>query len=369
MDVRWYGVAGGSTGYAVEARAFVGALRRFGHPVDFREIRTDYALVPSDEQPPATDLDVLSPADVVVVHHPWPGLPAGPGLPPVVWRTMFETTRAPTFFAREAQRTQGIWVPSRFCREVLADSGIPRGLVHLLPPGLPDHIEAASPASPREPARVFTFLSLFRWQLRKGWDVLVDAFASEFRGVDDVRLVIKTDPFDRAQPLVPHRQLADRLTDLRRRLGDRLPPISLDVRELSSEAVVELYRSADAFVLPSRGELGTRYVRGAGSRPPDDRDALGRQPGLPDRPGLVPDRRSNGSGLAAGRSRMATLHRRSLGRAGPGPSALADADGLRKPGPGPGEVLGGIAGDPPGVRRGPDGTAAGDPRSGTVVNR
>lgn len=260
MDVRWYGVAGGSTGYAVEARAFVGALRRFGHPVDFREIRTDYALVPSDEQPPATDLDVLSPADVVVVHHPWPGLPAGPGLPPVVWRTMFETTRAPTFFAREAQRTQGIWVPSRFCREVLADSGIPRGLVHLLPPGLPDHIEAASPASPREPARVFTFLSLFRWQLRKGWDVLVDAFASEFRGVDDVRLVIKTDPFDRAQPLVPHRQLADRLTDLRRRLGDRLPPISLDVRELSSEAVVELYRSADAFVLPSRGEgwgLGT----------------------------------------------------------------------------------------------------------------
>ena len=37
----------------------------------------------------------------------------------------------------------------------------------------------------------FRFLSVFKWEMRKGWDVLLTAFFSEFTPEDDVELVIK----------------------------------------------------------------------------------------------------------------------------------------------------------------------------------
>jgi hypothetical protein len=35
--------------------------------------------------------------------------------------------------------------------------------------------------------RPFSFVSVFKWEHRKGWDVLVSAFFKEFRAEDNVR--------------------------------------------------------------------------------------------------------------------------------------------------------------------------------------
>lgn len=39
------------------------------------------------------------------------------------------------------------------------------------------------------------FLSVFKWEPRKGWDVLLDAYVNEFSGVEPVELHIITKPF------------------------------------------------------------------------------------------------------------------------------------------------------------------------------
>ncbi len=41
----------------------------------------------------------------------------------------------------------------------------------------------------------FRFLSVFKWEMRKGWDILLRAFVEEFRGEPDVELHIVTKPF------------------------------------------------------------------------------------------------------------------------------------------------------------------------------
>ncbi len=90
-----------------------------------------------------------------------------------------------------------------------------------------------------------------RWHLRKGWDVLIDAFSREFAGDPHVRLIVKARPFDPADPEAPQRQLDRHL----RRQGIIWPRnLVLQTDELKQQELVGLYKGADAFVLPSRGE-------------------------------------------------------------------------------------------------------------------
>jgi hypothetical protein len=44
----------------------------------------------------------------------------------------------------------------------------------------------------------YTFLSVFKWEARKGWDVLLDAYVREFSKSDNVALHIFTKPFGRS---------------------------------------------------------------------------------------------------------------------------------------------------------------------------
>ncbi|KAF6259241.1 hypothetical protein COO60DRAFT_1700898 [Scenedesmus sp. NREL 46B-D3] len=52
-----------------------------------------------------------------------------------------------------------------------------------------------SSSSDGQPSKPFVFISAFKWELRKGWDVLLQAYLSEFTAEDDVELYILTKPF------------------------------------------------------------------------------------------------------------------------------------------------------------------------------
>jgi hypothetical protein len=43
------------------------------------------------------------------------------------------------------------------------------------------------------------FLSVFKWEPRKGWDVLLDAYVHEFAGTEPVELHIMTKPFGKGE--------------------------------------------------------------------------------------------------------------------------------------------------------------------------
>lgn len=162
----------------------------------------------------------------------------------------------------------------------------------------------------RSGAPPFRFLSIFKWEARKGWDVLLQAYLSEFEHGERVELVIKVGlPFlyraalsvlrlsPPPTPAPPHpRSWQTRHTHLlptaqpplisfprhppthpkqtrpfhsssdfdslidasASRLGlpprHRRPPLRILDRDIPLSELPKLYAAADVFVLPSRGE-------------------------------------------------------------------------------------------------------------------
>ena len=141
----------------------------------------------------------------------------------------------------------GVLAPSRSVAKALIDSGL--SIPVCLLPQAPD-LEAFRAMrdcrEPRPDGAPFTFVHVSSCFPRKGVDVLLAAWARAFGPDDAVRLVIKGFPN-------PHNTVAADLAALRSTHA-ALAPIELIDRDLGPEALLELYRQADAVVLPTRGE-------------------------------------------------------------------------------------------------------------------
>src|SRR5690606_9479193 len=88
-----------------------------------------------------------------------------------------------------------IWVPSHFNYHTFAASGVDPRRLRVLPVGVDTQLyHPAAPPLPLPDARGFRFLSVFSWLQRKGWPLLIEAFAREFHPDEDVTLVLKTYP-------------------------------------------------------------------------------------------------------------------------------------------------------------------------------
>lgn len=97
----------------------------------------------------------------------------------------------------------------------------------------------------------FRFLSIFKWEARKGWDALLSAYFLEFATDEAVELIIKTKPFHSSsnfEALVAEWAASSGLPYKER------PPLRILDSEIPLVQLPRLYASADAFVLPSRGE-------------------------------------------------------------------------------------------------------------------
>ena len=137
-----------------------------------------------------------------------------------------------------------VLAPSRFVRKALIDSGL--GVPVRLLGQAPD-LSAFRALAERRVARAagpFTFLHVSSCFPRKGVDLLLAAWAAAFRPADPVRLVIKGFPN-------PHNDVAEQLA---RHPRTDMAPITLIDAELDEAALLGLYETADAMVLPTRGE-------------------------------------------------------------------------------------------------------------------
>jgi glycosyltransferase involved in cell wall biosynthesis len=171
-----------------------------------------------------------------------------------VGRTTFETDRLPIGWLEACQSMDEIWVPSRFNREVFASEGVDERKLKVLPEGV--HIDVFRPdVKPLEiPHRKgFNFLSIFEWTRRKGPELLLRAFLTEFKADEDVALILKTyaRPDPRAEILPRLLHFVEREAGLRL---ENAPTIILLPGFMKNEDIPRLYRAADTFVLPSRGE-------------------------------------------------------------------------------------------------------------------
>lgn len=142
----------------------------------------------------------------------------------------------------------GVLAPSAFVAKALIDSGV---TVPVATVGFAPSLSAfvtqghAARALPRAPG-TFTFLHVSSCFPRKGVDLLLAAYAAAFRATDPVRLVVKGFPN-------PHNDVADQVARLRLR-DPAAPAIEVIDADLDGPALLDLYASAHAMVLPTRGE-------------------------------------------------------------------------------------------------------------------
>lgn len=160
--------------------------------------------------------------------------------------TMLETTGVPQSWVDGCNRLNEVWVPSPFNEWTFARSGV-TAPIRVMPLGLID-THYFNPEIEGYPLPgVFTFLSIFEWGERKSPETLLRAFNRAFRADDQVVLICR---FSNHDPGVDPEQIIRSL-----RLDPRGGRIVLSQNEpIPYYQMGQIYRSADCFVLPTRGE-------------------------------------------------------------------------------------------------------------------
>ncbi len=159
--------------------------------------------------------------------------------------TMLETNRIPKEWVRQANMMDEVWVPSTFNKNTFIDSGV-KSPIKIVPLGIDPNYFNTNIVGKRF-SKKFTFFSVFEWGERKAPDILLKAFSDEFSINEDVCLVCKINNFD---PSIDTQREIAKLN--LRPTGAQI--IILNNFLVKGYEMAVLYRSVDAFVLPTRGE-------------------------------------------------------------------------------------------------------------------
>jgi glycosyltransferase involved in cell wall biosynthesis len=246
----WEGLYFVNTGYAQAARQYLLALDDLGvevtaKPVDGPTGRADGSLPDRQRvehlccrQPRLSELRV---------HHVMPpAFSLEKDACANVGYTVFETDRLPRGWVPRCNMMDEVWVPSSFCVDRFAAAGVNNAKLHVIPHGVAVERYRPDVSGLRiEGARGYIFLSIFYWSKRKGWDVLLRAYLAEFRGSDDVSLVIRAQGLD-------HAELTELLSSARP--SGKGPTVVVLPFSVPDSVLPSLYAAADAFVVPARGE-------------------------------------------------------------------------------------------------------------------
>lgn len=259
--IRWEGYLLNESGYGEEGRAYALGLARRGH---------DVGVLTANDVPgflrtlPEADAELLArlcsrpprPDDLVVQNFVPDWVDRRPVGGYQVARTMFETDGLPAKWLPKLALVDEVWVPTEFNVTSFRDAGV-RVPVHVVPAGVDtDLYRPGAEPLPLSRTAGTVFLSVASPITRKGWDVLLRAWARAFDASDDVLLVLKvTGTPDRAAELRDStvRWVEQRLAELGRGLAD-CAPVLVHADHVPTADMPRLYAAADACVAPSRGE-------------------------------------------------------------------------------------------------------------------
>lgn len=247
----WHSIINFPSGYAGSSRSYVEVLDRMGVSVRYKYVYGPGTVFPVAE-PEHSDSYIVNmvksrkfgKAPVQVVYAQGDVFEKNTGQYKIGF-TMLEVDGLPAEWVRQANLMDEVWVPSSFNEHTFRDSGVTVP-IRIVPLGV-DPAYFSPAIQGLRGGHDFTFLSVFEWGDRKAPDVLLRAFSDEFRASEPVRLLCKVNNFD---PGVNVRTAISQL-DLRSD-GGRI--VIAENQILQQYELAVLYRSADCFVLPTRGE-------------------------------------------------------------------------------------------------------------------
>ena len=255
------------SGYAEEGRCLAKALALGERPLAVEAIRwSDRScdLTPRDRALLRALRSARIPPRRITITNCIPTLAEpDPGAAINILRTTFETRRVPDEWLPQLQRFDELWVMSHYNREAFIRSGVAPEKVRVLSGCLDAELYQRPPISLQLPAACHgrkVFLSVFDWQRRKGWDVLLRSYVREFTAAEGAALLLKvTRGHGHPRDLVIE-QIDSFLRGLGTSLAQR-PDIVFWDAPLSAGEMIALYHRVDVFVLPTRGEgLGRPFM-------------------------------------------------------------------------------------------------------------
>jgi glycosyltransferase involved in cell wall biosynthesis len=180
------------------------------------------------------------------VRHRWPPDFSRPGRGAFVLVQPWEYGSLPRAWIRPITRTvDEVWVHTQYVRDIYLSSGVAPEKVQLIPLGVnPRLFRPGCPPLRLATRKRFRFLFVGGAILRKGFDLLLSAYAEEFSDRDDVCLVVK-DFFYGGEAA------ADVDAARRRR---RAPEILYSYGTIPYHALGRLYASCHCYVHPYRSE-------------------------------------------------------------------------------------------------------------------
>ncbi|MFZ5644969.1 MAG: glycosyltransferase family 4 protein [Bacillota bacterium] len=258
------------TGYSTVARGCVLALDRMGANIKIIQVGKGTPLkIPPEARERISRMTLRPferPSDTVFIRHGFPDHFEKHGAFSM-GMSVWEANTIHPRWRDWCNKMDAIAVPSRMNVEAFSAGGVHKP-VELVRYGVEE--DFLKPGEYRDifsgrDYPLFKFLSVFDWIYRKGYDILVRAFWEEFSRNDGVCLMIKTGfgrPFMGARENI----LADmnRLKDLYRPRKNAAP-VYFFTGDAQPANMVNLYRSCDCFVLPSRGEGAGLPLLEAGS--------------------------------------------------------------------------------------------------------
>jgi GT2 family glycosyltransferase len=247
----WHSIINFPSGYAGSSRCFVEAFDRIGTSVRYQYVYGPGTVFPVVE-PEHSDSYIVNmvrarkfgKAPVQVVYAQGDVFEKNTGQYKVGF-TMLEVDGLPPEWVRQANLMDEVWVPSTFNEHTFRDSGVTVP-IRVVPLGV-DPAYFSPAIRGQKAGEDFTFLSVFEWGDRKAPDILLRAFADEFSAGEPVRLLCKANNFD---PGVSIRAEIAKLG--LRPNGGRI--VIAENQILQQYELAVLYRSADCFVLSTRGE-------------------------------------------------------------------------------------------------------------------
>jgi glycosyltransferase involved in cell wall biosynthesis len=256
VSIVWAAMVRGTSGYSDEARMFLRALDEAGLEPVIAQVRHDgkraeLSLATEQMLRRAERRRIPESSSLNVLHFMPLGKTPAPDVH--VCRTMFETESIPDGWAEWLAPLRRVWVPTQFNVESFVRGGVDPEKLRILP-GTIDFDRFHPGAEPYDlgERRDFTFVSNFDFQDRKGWDVLLRAYALEFAGEEDVTLALKVNTIH-----APLHTIEARVAAELSRLGvpeSQLPHIRVFDDVISEAGLPGFYTAADAYVSPTRGE-------------------------------------------------------------------------------------------------------------------
>lgn len=168
--------------------------------------------------------------------------------------TMLETDGVPPHWVQPCQAMDEVWVPSDFNRWTFSRSGVNRNKIHVLPLGVDTTIFSPEAEPFRAPGvQGFIFFSNFEWVWRKGYDILLRAFAEEFAASPDVYLLLRT--YSNGPDFDPSgRKISQWLQQFLRGQEKILSRILLLPGVYDDRQMASFYTGSHCYILPTRGE-------------------------------------------------------------------------------------------------------------------